>query len=67
MTAKTETDRSMSFTSYKITGSLEAVFKAIAEIFKQYHPLGYSTKVQGIVGEVDGTFTARVWRANSCD
>jgi hypothetical protein len=58
--------RGASFTTYKVTGTLDSVLKWISVIFDQYDPRGYGTKVMSIEMH-DGGFEAKVWRSNSCD
>ena len=57
----------VSHTQYTITGNLRALFNSIDMIFQQYSPLAYGTRVTGLDMEVDGSYTAKIWRANSAD
>jgi len=57
----------VSNTEYNIKGTWESVVKALHSIIVNYHPHGYGTYVHSIRMETDGSFSARVSRANSCD
>jgi hypothetical protein len=65
--AKVVPERGASFTEYAIQGPLRSVLNAIDLIFAQYDPHGYGTRVRSIDMENSGAYTAKVWRANSCD
>ena len=65
--ADVSTTRGVASTEYLITGSLQAVFKAIERIFGDWNGLGYGTRVHSIEMLSDGTYGARVSHSNSCD
>ena len=67
MKPQVDITRGASFVQYKITGTQEAVLRSITTIFADYEPLAYGTKVTSLEKEVDGNYTAKVWRALSCD
>lgn len=67
MNHATVAERGNSYTLYTVKGSLQDVFRAIECLFSEYDPRGYSTRVRSIDMEMNGSYTAKVWRANSAD
>jgi hypothetical protein len=53
-------------TEYHLTGDLDKVLAAIGQIFAEYHPLGYGTRVRRLELK-DGAYQATITRANSCE
>ena len=65
--AHIETDRMSTFTEYRITGGLNEVLVAIKELFIQYHPYAYGTRLKQMEHLSDGSYGAVMFRGNSGD
>lgn len=64
---KVEVVRGAAMTEYRIRGGFSDVTAAIEAIFAQYDGRGYGTRVHAIDIEMDGSYVARMSRANSSD
>lgn len=52
---------------YHIVGDFDAVVERVKEIVREFHPVGYGTNVKLHHEYPTNNWTARVWRASSCD
>ena len=65
--AKVDKHYGFNFTEYTITGELTNVLHELRELFIQYHPYAYGSKVRTMDLQDDGTYRAVFWRGNSGD
>lgn len=56
-----------STTEYHISGTLDAVTDAVADLFRRYNPHGYGTYLHQMSMDIDGQYFARASRRNSCE
>ena len=62
------TERHASSTDYIVSGTLDEVLARIKEVFAEWHPMGYGTRVQSIAHTYgEPPYQARIARSNSCD
>lgn len=54
---------------YRIEGPLQSVFNAIAGLMRDFHPVGYGTRVRSIdnIYPQDDKYVAIVTRSRSCE
>lgn len=52
---------------YRISGTIDAVLKAVQSLIVNYNPLGYGTRIDSIRMETSGAWTGEVSRLSSCD
>lgn len=64
---KTEKYVGFNFTEYTIFGDLQGVLHELRDLFMQYHPFAYGSKVQKVEMLDDQTYRAVFWRGNSGD
>ena len=62
-----DAERGYSYTQYTIKGAYQAVCDAVGMLFRDYDARAYGTQVRSIQMDTDGSYTAKVWRANSAD
>lgn len=65
--ARIKSERLISSTTYEITGDIHGVLTMVRLCFEDWHPTGYGTRVQEIKMLDNGSYCAKVWRANSAD
>jgi hypothetical protein len=59
--------RGVSMTEYRIRGDFDAVMLLAKSLFEQYDGRAYDTRIHSMAVEIDGSFVARMSRANSAD
>ena len=52
---------------YRIAGEFDVIVERVKEIVREFHPVGYGTRVKLEHQYPTNTWIARVWRARSCD